>query len=250
MRGERNIGIIIQARTNSTRLPGKVLLPIGGEPLILNIYNRMQNHFRLPIIIAITDSHEDDGLAKMLADEKVNVFRGSENNVIGRFIDASNNQGFTDIIRICADNVFLDFDFLDKLIELWKRDTKSDYISFEFKKKPVILSHFGVFAEIVKLSALEKVASLFPNNRIYLEHITNGVYMNTEIFKIRLINLDNVLTPFEGIRLTIDTKEDFRRISELVPKIKNIKFEEIANYILTNPGMLEGMKETILENSK
>lgn len=250
MRRERNIGIIIQARTNSTRLPGKVLLPIAGEPLILNIYNRIQNHFQLPIIIATTVSHEDDGLAKMLADKKVNVFRGSENNVIGRFIEASKNQGFTDIIRICADNAFLDFDFLDKLIELWKRDTESDYISFEFNNKPVILSHFGVFAEIVKLSALEKVATLFPDNRIYLEHITNGVYMNPEIFKIKLINLDKLLARFEGIRLTIDTKEDFIRISELVPKIKNIKFEEIANYILTDPGMLEGMKETILENSK
>jgi spore coat polysaccharide biosynthesis protein SpsF len=250
LKKDRNIGIIIQARTNSTRLPGKVLLDVGGEPLIIYIYNRIQSHFHLPIIVATTNSNEDDDLVKMLIDKRISVFRGSENNVIRRFIDAAINKGFSDIIRICADNAFLDFDFLDQLIELWKGDTENDYISFEFKNKPVILSHFGVFAEIVKLSALEKVASLFPDNDIYKEHITNGVYMNPRIFKIRLINLDKELTPFEGIRLTIDTKEDFERITELMAELKSTKFKEIANFILSNPGMLKGMKETILENSK
>lgn len=250
MKWVRNIGIIIQARTNSTRLPRKILLPIAGEPLILNIYNRIHNHFDLPIVIATTDNKKDDGLAEMLITRNIEVFRGDEDHVLSRFIEAAKVSGITDIIRVCADNPFLDFDYLDQLVSIWKHDTESDYISFEFKNKPVILSHFGVFAEIVKLSALEKVTNLFPNNRIYLEHITNGVYMNPEIFKIRLINLDSLLAPFEGIRLTIDTQEDFIRISELLPKIENIKFEEIANYILTNPGILEGMKETILENSK
>ena len=74
--------------------------------------------------------------------------------------------------------------------------------------------------------------------------------MNPLIFKIRLINLDKELTPFEGIRLTIDTKEDFERITELIAELKSTKFKEIANFILSSPRMLEGMKETILENSK
>ena len=250
MKKDRNIGIIIQARTNSTRLPLKILLPVAGEPLILNIYSRIQNHFDLPIIIATTDNPKDDNLAAMLMNRNIAVFRGDEVHVLNRFIEASNVFGITDIIRICADNPFLDFDFIDQLISVWEKDPESDYISFEFNNKPVILSHFGVFAEIVKLSALEKVASLVPDIDIYKEHITNGVYMNPLIFKIRLINLDKELTPFEGIRLTIDTKEDFERITELIAELKSTKFKEIANFILSNPRMLKGMKETILENSK
>ena len=74
--------------------------------------------------------------------------------------------------------------------------------------------------------------------------------MNPGIFNIRLLNLDRELAPFDGIRLTIDTKEDFERISELMPEIKNIKFKEIANYIKSQPELLFGMKQTILENSK
>ena len=250
MKSARNIGIIIQARTNSTRLPRKILLPIAREPLILNIYNRIHNHFDLPIVIATTDNTKDDDLSEMLINRNIKVFRGDEDYVLNRFIRAAKISGITDIIRICADNPFLDFDYLDQLIGVWKKNPESDYISFEFKNKPVILSHFGVFAEIVTLSALEKIAELFPGNDIYKEHITNGVYMNPGIFKIRLINLDKQLSPYEGIRLTIDTREDYERITELMTELKSIKFEEIANFILSNPKMLKGMKETILENSK
>jgi len=247
---ERKLGIIIQARTGSTRLAGKILMPIGDKPMILYLYNRLNDYFDIPIVVATTDESQDDHLSQMLVNQDIKIYRGSEGNVISRFINAAKYFGFTDIVRVCADSPLLDFYFLDELINAWKDDTKSDYISFEFNEKPVILSHFGVFAEVVKLSALEKVAGLFCDNKIYLEHVTNGVYMNPGIFKIRLINLDKELTPFEGIRLTIDTKEDFERVSALIPKIKNIKFEEIANYIKSRPALLLGMKQTILENSK
>ncbi len=247
---ERKLGIIIQARTSSTRLPEKILMPVGDKPMILFLYNRLNDYFDIPIIVATTDNSQDDHLAEMLVNLDIKIYRGSEDNVVTRFIGAAKYYGFTDIVRVCADSPLLDLYFLDELIKVWKDDTESDYISFEFNEKPVILSHFGVFAEVVKLSALEKVASLFPGNSIYLEHITNGVYMNPGIFKIRMLNLDRELTPFDGIRLTIDTKEDFERISALMPKIKNIKFEEIANYIKSQPELLLGMKQTILENSK
>lgn len=225
-------------------------MPIGDKPMVLYLYNRLNDYFDIPIVIATTDNSQDNHLAEMLVNLDVKIYRGSDNNVISRFIGAAKYFGFTDIVRVCADSPLLDLYFLDELIGVWKDDTMSDYISFEFNEKPVIRSHFGVFAEIVKLSTLEKVAGLFGDNNIYLEHVTNGVYMNPDIFKIRLLNLDKELASFEGIRLTIDTKEDFERISELMPKLKNIKFEEIANYVKSKPELLLGMKQTILENSK
>jgi spore coat polysaccharide biosynthesis protein SpsF len=247
---DRKLGIVIQARTGSTRLPGKVLMPVGGETLILRIYNRLKDHLDFPIIIATTLNAQDDPLVDLVSRRNISIYRGSEDNVVCRFIGAAKNIGITDIIRICADNPLLDIDFLDQQIRIWEEDFESDYISFEYNQRPVILSHFGVFAEIVKLSALEKVGNLFPENRIFMEHVTNGIYKNPELFKIRLVNLDKQLSPFEGVRLTIDTIEDLDRISEIVLKAGNENFENIAVYIKSRPDLLLEMKAAIQKNIK
>ncbi|MEO8109961.1 MAG: hypothetical protein ABI594_08020 [Ginsengibacter sp.] len=247
---KRKLGIIIQARTNSRRLPNKTLAQIDEKPLIIYLYERVKNHFDLPIIIATTTNSKDDEMVSLLKSYNINLFRGSEENVIDRFIETCYRFEITDIVRVCCDNPFLDLAYLEQLVNIWHCNGYSDYISFEFKNKPVILSHFGVFTEIVKLSALENVVRIYPQNKKYFEHVTNGVYMNPQIFKIHLVNLDDELSRYEGVRLTIDTKEDLFRISNLTPLSKNKNFKEIAEYVLSQPHLFEGMKNTIKDQQK
>lgn len=247
---KRKLGIIIQARMASKRLPGKILMNINGQPLILNLYKRINNYIKFPIVVATTTEKSDDLLVNLLSEAHIKIYRGLQDNVLDRYIKAAEFYGITDIIRICADNPFLDLSFLTQLINLWEKDTKSDYISFEYNHKPVILSHFGVFAEIVKLSALQKLAILFPENKTYQEHVTYGVYTNDKIFDVRLLDIEQEISPYEGIRLTIDTAEDFERLSKLIVEKRNLTFYELGNYILSQSELLEGMEETIRNNSK
>ena len=83
---KRKPGIIIQARTESTRLPGKILMRIGEEPLIIYLYNRIKNQLDLPIIIATTQNPKDDELANFLISRDITIYRGEAANVVGRII--------------------------------------------------------------------------------------------------------------------------------------------------------------------
>jgi spore coat polysaccharide biosynthesis protein SpsF (cytidylyltransferase family) len=103
-----DIGIIIQARTGSARLPGKTLLPFFEDKSILDIIiENIQNHFQEKIIIATTQNTQDEKIVEIAKRNKVLWFRGNEENVLKRFIDAAKNFGLNTIIRICGDNPFI-----------------------------------------------------------------------------------------------------------------------------------------------
>ena len=112
-----DIKIIIQARTGSTRLPQKMILPFyENEGIFSLILNRLTSNFKKENIILATSSNpNNDVLAEIARRYGINCFRGSENDVLQRFIDAANQFNATKIIRVCADNPFLDMDFLNFL---------------------------------------------------------------------------------------------------------------------------------------
>ena len=109
--------MIIQARMSSTRLPGKVMKKILGKPLIYRIIERVKPCKRLnQIIIAIPSSKSDDILFKYLKKLNINIFRGSENNLIKRYYLAAKKYNLNYIVRLPADNPLPDFKEIDKLI--------------------------------------------------------------------------------------------------------------------------------------
>src|SRR5690606_24930515 len=127
-------------------------------------------------------------------------------NVLKRFIDAGNQYSASHVIRVCADNPFLDVNFLKELIIYSKENDNSDYWSFKTNKNiQVIKTHFGFFAEIVTLDALKKTNS-YTKKDIYLEHVTNYIYTNKG-FKCKLKLLPNYLKNRENLRFTIDEND-------------------------------------------
>ncbi len=246
----RKLGIVIQARLNSTRLPKKILLPINKEPLLLFLLTRIKARIDLPIIVATSTSSVDDELCHLLGEHGIVFYRGAEQDVLERFIGAAQTAGFTDIIRICSDNPFLDLNYLDKLISIWEHDAESDYVSYSVNGSPVILTHLGVFAEIIKLDALKRVKELFPGNSLFNEHVTNGVYRNGDHFNVRFIEIASELGNTTDVRLTVDTAEDYERIIYISKACQDISFSSILQFLEQHPELKESMANTINQNSK
>lgn len=248
------IGIIIQARYGSTRLPFKMVKKFYNNFGILDILiNRLiYAKLNIPIILATTNNLLDTKIVDIATKNNIIFFRGNEENVLNRFINAAKINKIDKIIRICADNPLLDIGYLKNMINKFKI-SDVDYWSYQLpNNKLTILSHFGFWAEGVKLSALEKIAEN-TNDSKYIEHVTNYIYLNKNKFDIHLEKLDNT-NLHENIRLTIDTKSDFQIVKEIYYKIKkeniNLNINNIIKMINENIIWQNQMKKNIILNEK
>ena len=116
---KRNIkyGAILEARMGSTRLPGKSLLDLNGEPLIKRVIDRIKSSNRLDqIVLATTDHSKDDILVHYAEEINIDVFRGSEDNVLERVLLAAEEYSIDNIVELHGDNPFLDAEIIDIVI--------------------------------------------------------------------------------------------------------------------------------------
>ncbi len=208
--------IIIQARLNSSRLPHKMIIPFYEDRGILDlIIERLLKHFgKDRLVLATTSKLKDDILADVALKHKIAVFRGSENDVLDRFIKSAEKESAEQIIRVCADNPFILPEYIENLIEAFDLDIM-DYLSYRFlDNTPIIKSHIGLFAEIMTLDSLVKVRKQ-TDVKIYHEHVTNYIYENPEIFRVKFLDLPEIILNRRDLRLTIDTIDDFNMTKEL-----------------------------------
>ena len=209
----KNIAII-QARMGSTRLPGKSLLPINGVPIIEWILKRLEySQYLNNIIFAIPDTKKDDLLYEFLLSRKANIFRGSESDVLTRFYLAASHYDGDNILRICADNPFIDSNSIEDCTYAYNHIPRNNSYPD------------GVGAEIVSFHTLETIHNKAKTNE-YREHIFNYVWDNPDLFKIRTFNPRYEFMMRPDIRLDIDTIDDYDEYcdSDLSPEseIKDI----------------------------
>lgn len=247
-----NFKIILQARANSTRLPGKMMRDFfRGQTIPEIIIQNLKKHFRLQDIVLATTTHVNDGeLANLALRQGIQLFRGDEQNVLKRFIDAAECMQTEIVVRVCADNPFLQVDSIVELLNAFEK-RKVDYLSFKLDDgTPVIKSHLGLFAEVTTLTALKKVAAL-TDDRFFHEHVTNYIYGNADKFNVQLLTLPSYLGNRKDIRLTIDTLEDFELCQEIYREIEpDCSALNILNTIDLNPVRIAHMKDQIIKNSK
>ena len=171
-----NIGIIIQARMGSTRLPGKILKPFYGEKtLIETLIENLHKIEGVKVIVATSVNENNDCLETFLKEKGELVYRGSENDVLDRFIKAAEANEVDSIVRICSDNPFMDWHGVAQLVEKAKI-SDADYIGFRINNKPSILTHFGFWGEFVRLSSLKRVAMSTAVGTPAHEHVTYHIY--------------------------------------------------------------------------
>lgn len=243
-----NTGIIIQARMGSSRFPGKVLRTLDetNKSLLGMIVSRLQIGLsELPVIVATSTNGIDDEIEKWCVTQRVPVSRGSEKNVLERFVQTAKKFGLEQVVRVCSDNPFINPKLILDLLKL--QDGSYDYISYRVSGIPAIKTHYGIFAELARLTALEtELQSGLMHSR---EHVTTGLYEQAD-YKRKWID---IALP-EDIRLTIDTEDDFgliRKIlrnEQLLPHGKSL--QEWMNNIAQDEDVMKTMKDQIRRQGK
>jgi spore coat polysaccharide biosynthesis protein SpsF len=247
------LGLILQARTGSTRMPEKVIRPFFRGKSILDLLVEKVQKLGVPAVLATTVNPSDDRIAELAARHNFPVFRGSENDVLDRFVQAARQFKFDKIIRVCADNPFLDLAGMRILIDAFE-NSDADYLGFQLAgNKPSILTHFGFWTEAVRLDALEKVQKTTAE-KLYHEHVTNFIYGNPNIFRVQFIPAGPQVFSRTDIRMTLDTPEDFTVQQEIFATISkenpNFGIPEIVSWLDRHPEILEIMKTEIEKNQK
>lgn len=201
--------------------------------------------------MATTDNVKDDVLVDSIKNLPVTIYRGSEQNVLERFVKAAEVNQIDYVVRVCADNPFLD---VNSIIEILKENQKSkaDYTAWFFDNGlPSIKSHSGRFAEGVSLDTLKRIQTQTDEN-LYLEHVTNYIYAHSNLFSIERIKIQNQ-DFYSSIRLTVDTESDFQLTKELYQeyKTKQLTTEiDFQNLVLSRPDLMLTMKKNIENNGK
>lgn len=249
-----DITFIIQARLGSTRLPGKILLPFfEGKSILALLIDKLKQFEGTKILLATSLDSVNDPLEEITKDYEIDCFRGSENDVLQRFIDAADKFNASKIIRICSDNPFLDVNSINQLIDFVTNNPRYDYVSFNVNGIPSIKTHYGFWTEYVTLDALKKVESL-TTEPLYHEHVTNYIYSHPESFNFYLLDTPSILLSHNKVRLTIDTESDFKNAqaiyNDLIKTSLYPTIEQVVYYLDNHSLYYKTMEQEILKNSK
>lgn len=238
----------------STRLPGKILKPFyGGKTLLETLLFNLHKVSDAKVIVATSVNENNNQLERYLKGKGEIVFRGSENDVLDRYIQAAEVNNVEGIVRICSDNPFLDWHGVSQLIDKAKM-SNADYIGFRVNNKPSILTHFGFWGEFVRLSALKSVAETTATNTPAHEHVTYHIYNHPEKYTCEWIECPDFLQGRNDIRLTIDTPDDLANALKVYSDLKNINddfsLEDVVNYLDKHEEIKESMIANISNNQK
>lgn len=193
---------IVQARTSSTRLHGKVLRPILGRPMLVLQLERLKRSMTLTdLVVATSSDPSDDALAEVCAREEVNCFRGDLEDVLDRFIHAARSYSPDLVVRLTGDCPLADPALIDEIVTRFSA-SDLDYLS---NCEPASYPD-GLDVEVMRFSALETAwaEAILPSHR---EHVTPFIRRQPERFRIGNHLSDEV--DRSGMRWTVDEEEDF-----------------------------------------
>lgn len=227
----QKINIVIQARMSSTRLPRKVLKPVMGKPLLSLLLERVRRvHAAHSIIIATSTNPADIAIEKFCHEEKIPVFKGSEDNVLDRYYQTALQFPCEAIVRITSDCPLIDPSIIDEAIHLFIQQ-QVDYVSNTLKRT----FPRGMDVEVFSFKSLEESVKMATKSA-EKEHVTPYIYQHPEKFKLHNFTYP---TDISSYRLTVDTPEDFLLITKiyetLYPNNKNFTLQDILKVLKKNP---------------
>lgn len=200
---------LIQARTGSTRLPGKVLRNIGNSPMLLTVIKRLRRAARIDqITVATSTSKVDDPIEQLCLTHHTTCCRGSEEDVLGRFYYAAQSSQADIVVRITADCPLIDPQVVDCVIETFLEHPAADYASNIFPERTYPR---GLDTEVISFSTLELIHRLDVNPD-WREHVTPYIHRNPHLFRICTLTCDQ---DHSALRWTVDTPEDLCVVQEI-----------------------------------
>jgi spore coat polysaccharide biosynthesis protein SpsF len=197
---------IIQARMGSSRLPGKVLADIGGATMLAQVVRRLREATRVDeIVVATSLVLDDDAVADEAARLGAGVHRGSENDVLGRYLGAAREFRAEAILRITADCPLLDPGVVDLVIEALTDEV--DYASNTHDRS----FPRGLDSEALHRDTLERIARL-GTSRAAREHVTAFVMESPALFRVAQVRAER---DDSDLRWTVDTPDDLAMVRAL-----------------------------------
>ena len=226
---KNSVGCIIQARSDSKRLPGKILYKINNVTILEILINRLKKLGIKKLIVATTKKKIDDKVENISLKNKILIFRGDEKNVLKRYYYCAKRNNLKTIIRITSDCPLIDIKYVRKLLRFFLKN-KYDYVSNINNFLPD-----GMSCEIFNYKSLEK-SFLKAKKKFDKEHVTPYIWKNPQTFKI--FNLQIKKKPKIRTRLTLDYIEDFNLIEIIVKKFYNknkyFSLNKIVNFLYKN----------------
>lgn len=222
---------ILQARATSTRLPGKVLLPVAGAPMLLRQIERLHRCTRLDrLIVATSTDPSDDSIAALCADNGVTCHRGSLEDVLDRFHGAAVAAQAKTVVRLTGDCPLADPEVIDRIVEVFLA-AGVDYASNTLA--PTYPD--GLDAEVTSFAALDRAwrEARLPSER---EHVTPYIYNHPEIFTVRNVAAE---TDLSALRWTVDEPADLDFVravyAELYPQNPAFSTEAVLDLLRLRP---------------
>jgi spore coat polysaccharide biosynthesis protein SpsF len=225
---------IIQARTGSTRLPGKVLADIAGRPMLAHVISRVRRSAQIDdVVVATTDLRGDDPVAELARTEGAGVFRGSEQDVLARYAGAAREADAGVIVRLTADCPLVDSDVIDAVVSALS-DGAVDYAS------NVIERTFprGLDVEAMFRDVLERVARLARSDSAR-EHVTHFILREQpSLFRTRSVTHpeDNA-----DLRWTVDEDADLEMIRAIYRELELATiarpYHDVVRWVRAHPAV-------------
>ncbi len=229
-----NVVAIIQARMGSTRLPGKVLMDLDGETALGRVVRRLRRSTRIQqIMIATTTKPEDDAIISACRQLGCPAFRGSSEDVLDRYYQASRMIGCEVIVRVTADCPLIDPDLVDRSIDLLGNEG-ADYVATDVPGTFPRGTDVEVFTAAAMARSWRESAQAYER-----EHVTPFFYEHPDLF--RLATLKSGLD-CRRYRWTLDTFDDYRVLGEICREFRNddaFSWHQVVGLMERRPELLE-----------
>ena len=225
-----NCDVLIPVRTGNTRLLGKALKKIDSKEVILYLIERLKSCKNIrKVIICTTILPLDDELVKLLTTKKIDFFRGSEKDILNRFLSASNKFQTDFIINVDGDDIYTDPLYVDQMAQHFE-NTNADYVD-------MIGFPFGFRSVGFSKKSLEKICELKDTNDTETGY--RDYFTTVDIFKISNIHYNYIEFP-KDLRLSLDYEEDLKLAKIIFNKLGNdFHLSDILQLFENNPELLE-----------
>jgi len=229
---------IVQARMGSSRLPGKVLMPIGGEPMLYRVLVRARRAKEVGlVVVATTTDTGDDPVAAFCQSQGFPYFRGDPMDVLDRYYQAAQQFNAATVVRLTGDCPLIDPHEIDRTIKAFF-ETHVDFAANRLPPPWKRTTPIGMDTEVVTFDALAR-AWREADEKYEREHVMPYLYDEVGRFKVLLVDHD----PDIGqLRLTVDTAEDLtlvRRIYQYFDNTDEFSLPDILALIEKHPELLK-----------
>lgn len=235
---------IVQARMGSTRLPGKVLLDLGGDTVLARVVHRLQSAKLLQqVVVATTTSNADSSIARESARLDIECFRGSEQDVLDRYYQAARRVSADAIVRITSDCPLIDPELVDETVQLFL----SRQVDYASNISPRCYPR-GLDTEVFSISSLERAWR--EADKVYeREHVTPYFYEHPEIFRLAFAP---ATSDHSQHRWTLDTQEDLallRAIYKGFPGRSDFGWREVLEFVESRPDLAALNSEVVQKST-